>query len=100
MGFGKIWKGSRYVMVTLPNGKATPLHKCVVAEKLNVPKNWDIHHLKSKNNNKFKNLLPLPREIHEGVHKNDEKCLKKMEELKKIKNNDLKFFQKIMNEYK
>lgn len=99
MKFGKIWKGSRYVMVTLPNGKAKPLHKCVVAEKLNVPNSWSIHHLKSKNNNKFQNLLPLPDEVHKGVHQGDEEALALMERFKEIKNNDLEFFQKIMNNY-
>lgn len=97
--FGKIWKGSRYLMVTLPNGKAKLLHECVIADKLKVPDSWNIHHLRSRNNNKFHNLLPLPKEVHEGVHKGDEEAIKLMEKFKEIKDNDLEFFQKIMDNY-
>ena len=63
----KVWKGKKYIMITLPNGYSEPYHKYVINKKLNVPNGWSIHHLKSKNNNKFQNLLPLPNDVHIGV---------------------------------
>lgn len=94
-----VWKGQKYIMITLPNGYSEPYHKYVINKKLNVPNGWSIHHLKSKNNNKFQNLLPLPNDVHIGVHRGEEEAIQIAEQMKEIKDSNLDLFQKIMDSF-
>ena len=94
-----VWKGKKYIMITLPNGYSEPYHKYVINKKLNVPNGWSIHHLKSKNNNKFQNLLPLPNDVHVGVHRGEEEAIEIAEQMKNIKDSNLDLFQKIMDSF-